>query len=144
MRGRRYAGGFLAAVVGLSALATDAAATTLHACNRTDEKIYIAAAGFDIASRSLEWRSVGWYQLDAGACEDFWLNKLMPQHLFLNANSQSNELNWTGNFLFCVNQRDPFDLKGDRNCAGFGEGFAVRRFFHKRSADGEFTVNFTR
>jgi uncharacterized membrane protein len=139
-------GYFFRLLVVVSALASFAgvafADARVRACNNTSETIYFAVAGFDTESRGLQWRSKGWYKVEVDDCRDLTFSIFMPQHLFVYANNSSQHTFWTGDFLFCVHETTAFDLKGDRNCAGFGEGHAVKRFFHRRSGDGSYYVNF--
>jgi uncharacterized membrane protein len=110
-------------------------------CNQSDRKVFFALGGFDSESKGFEWRSAGWWSVEAGDCREMRLARFLPEHLFVNANRDDHSLVWTGKFLFCVNEKDAFDVKGDRNCERHGEGFGLRRFFHRTSSDGTYTVN---
>lgn len=118
-----------------------AGSANVAVCNKSSEKIWYSFAGFSNQQDSFQWRSIGWWSLESAECTEHKLGRLLDRHIFVHG--QSSNSKWSGDFLFCVNAKDAFDVIGDYNCDFHGEGFEQRRFFQKTNVDGTFYVNFT-
>jgi len=113
----------------------------LSVWNKTAYDVFFSLAGFDSESPKFEWRSKGWWKVEPAQCNDLSLSEFLTRHLFIHANSSTGS--WVGDFWFCVHSKNAFDLKGDADCDDRGEGYTPRRFIHKTSRVGVYTLNFT-
>jgi len=136
--------GIVAAALLVAAPAAGARAADaieLRICNKTAYDVYFSLAGFDSESPGFQWRSKGWWKVEPAQCNDLSLTEFLTRHLFIHANSSTGS--WVGDFWFCVHEKNAFDLKGDSDCDSRGDGYAARRFIHKTSRVGVYTLNFT-
>ncbi len=106
------------------------AEAALTICNRSPGAVWLAL----VEGKEGQWRSRGWYRLDAGTCQPFWGPELKNRYYYGYAFDPNGNV-WGGGFDFCVHPKTNFDMPGDDRCQGHFEGTEPRGFFEIDTGD---------
>jgi uncharacterized membrane protein len=111
------------------------ASAELDGCNKTNEKIYVAAAH----NTDEGWISLGWWAIEPNSCMTMLEESLQYRYYYVYAEAESGRT-WGGSYNFCI-QNEKFDIVGADDCDSRGYETAG---FHEHDVGGttDYTVLF--
>lgn len=112
------------AVIGSIAVAVPPARADFRICNDSLADDFIAVAiGY---SDNGIWVSEGWWEVGWDECVTVVFGDLRNRYYYIRGEGDFGGL-WEDDYVFCVDPRNEFEIRGDHNCGA--RGFASAGFF---------------